>query len=66
MAMRRKSMSRKSPTRARQTASTTKIRLKKVNTFSRIICFSVLVGASTGVFAYPAAARSAAWAEVSP
>ena len=36
-AMTRKSISRKSPTKSRQTARTTKIRLKKVKTLSRTI-----------------------------
>lgn len=45
-AMSRKSMSSKEPTATSRAASTTKMKLKKVKTFSRTICPTVLVGES--------------------
>ena len=43
-AMSRKSMSSKEPTATSRAASTTKMKLKKVKTFSRTICPTGLVG----------------------
>ena len=65
-AMSRKSMSSKEPTATSRAASTTKMKLKKVKTFSRTICPTVLVGESTGSFAQPFCCRSFTWCRVSP
>ena len=51
-------MSSKEPTATSRAASTTKMKLKKVKTFSRTICPTVLVGESTGSFAQPFCCRS--------
>ena len=66
MAMPRNSMSPKEPTSIRRTASTTKIRLKNVRHFSRMIWPSVLVGDSTGVLVRPLRCRSRTSCALSP
>ncbi len=59
-------MSSKDPTAMSRAASTTKMKLKKVHTFSRTISPTVLVGDSTGSLAQPCCCRSFTWWRLSP
>ena len=65
-AISRNSISSKEPTAISRAARTMKMKLKKVHTFSRTICPTLLVGDSTAVLAQPARWRSCTCSMVRP